>query len=93
MIAFVAFFNILALVAFALPQKEVVSSATPRFDFSPDGTNCQTAIISLSHFNEAYCRCITNAKCSRRRYSVCRVNCTQWAEEETIQSNSLYCNN
>lgn len=83
MIASVSFINLLALVAFALPQKKVVSWASPQlmddYDFTPDGKICQTAPKgSLSSFNDRYCRCVMNTNfCSGRDYATCEEFCTE----------------
>ena len=73
MIGTVAFINILALVAFALPQAKVRQDGTPQLlddsNITPDGTICpakskdlsfyyKNDLVGLSEYNKRFCMCM-----------------------------------
>ena len=92
MIGTVAFINILALVAFALPQAKVLQDGTPQLlddsDITPDGSilgSCpeepkdlydKNDLVGLSKDNKRFCVC----KRSRNIMYVCSL-VNQWSDE------------
>ena len=89
MIGTVAFINILALVAFALPQAKVLQDGTPQLlddsDITPDGSICpeepkdlydKNDLVGLSKYNKRFCVCKRNENIM---YDCSWVN--QWSDE------------